>query len=95
MDSNVTKSLNFLMTKMSHNIARLAALPGRRVAMEAMVPEAAADIALPQAVAPLRAELSARPCTLHDLWVEWIFGMTGRKPAKDFNSGERGAVKSK
>ena len=59
-----------LMAKMSRNISRLAAAPGRRVATEAMVPEAAAEIAPPQAVAPLRAELSARPRTLHDLWVE-------------------------
>ena len=60
-----------------------------------MVPEAADEITPPQAVAPLRAELSARPRTLHDLWVEWQFNRAGRKPAKDFNSGEQGAVKSR
>ena len=59
MDSNVTKSLSFLMTKMSRNIARLAASPGRRVATEAMVLVAADEITPPQAVAPLQAELSA------------------------------------
>ena len=60
-----------------------------------MVPEAAAEIAPSRAVDPLRTELSTRPRTLHDLWFEWNFDMTGRKPAKDFNSGDRDAVKSK
>ena len=75
------------LVKMSRNIARIAAAPGRRVATEPVVPEAAAAIATPRATAPLRADLLARPRTLHDLWVEWQFGGPGKKPAKDFNSG--------
>ena len=59
----------------------------------AEVPEVVAKE--PRAAAPLKAELLARPRTLYNLWVEWQFGGAGRKPAKDFNSGERGTVKSK
>ena len=42
---------------------------------------------------PLVALFTAHPRTLHNLWAEWKFGGGGRKPAKDFNSRERGAVK--
>ena len=59
-----------LMVKMTCNISRLAAALGHRVAMEAMVPEAAAKIAPPRAVAPLRAKLSAQTRTHHDLRVD-------------------------
>ena len=83
-----------LMHKMSKNIARIASAPGRRVAV---VPDnvsnaVVADVARPS---PLVASLIARPRTLHDLWAEWQVGGGGRKPAKDFNSGERGAVKNR
>ena len=36
----------------------------------------------------------SRPNTVHDLWAEYQQGVGGRKPAKDFTSGERGAVRS-
>merc|ERR1712032_1258490 len=42
----------------------------------------------------LTATLLPRPRTLYDLWEEFQLGGGGRKPAKDFNSGERGAVTS-
>merc|ERR1712194_115436 len=82
-----------LMHKMSKNIARIASAPGRRVAV---VPDnvsnaVVADVARPS---PLVASRIARPRTLHDLWAEWQVGGGGRKPAKDFNLGERGAVKT-
>jgi hypothetical protein len=84
-----------LMCKMSKNIARLANAPGRRVAV---VPANVSNAVVAQVThrpSPLVASLIARPRTLHDLWAEWQVGGGGRKPAKDFNSGERGAVKNR
>ena len=89
--------IRHLIGQMDKNIGRLAAAPGRRMAaVPATTPEAAAAVAaMPRAATPLKAELIPRPRTLHDLWAEWQVGGGGRKPAKDFNSGERGAVRSK
>ena len=89
--------IRHLIGQMNKNIGRLAAAPGRRMAaVPATTPEAAAAVAaMPRAATPLKAELISRPRTLHDLWAEWQVGGGGRKPAKDFNSGERGAVRSK
>jgi len=41
------------------------------------------------------AELSPSPRSLHELWTEYLYGVGGRKPAKDFNREERGRVKHK
>ena len=46
------------------------------------------------ATAPL-ATLTTKPKTLYDLWDEYVFGVGGRKPAKDFSAAERGKVKFK
>lgn len=42
----------------------------------------------------LMATLSSRPKTLHDLWKEYQFGMSGKKPAREFTEFERGKAKS-
>lgn len=34
-----------------------------------------------------------KPKTLNDLWHEYIFGLTGNKPAKDLTRAERGKVR--
>ena len=39
------------------------------------------------------AELYPRPQNLYDLWQEYEFGLSGKKPAKDFTRAERGKVK--
>ena len=39
------------------------------------------------------AKLSDCPRQLHDLWLEYEVGFTGRKAAKDFTDKERGADK--
>jgi len=39
------------------------------------------------------AVLCKNPKTLNDLWIEYRFGSSGRKAAKDFHKNERGAVK--
>ena len=38
-------------------------------------------------------KLSQLPRTLHDLWHEWEFGFSGKKPAKLFSVSEHGKVK--
>ena len=42
-----------------------------------------------------RAELSPRPKSLMELWTEFMFGIGGRKPAKDFTPSERGKCRHK
>ena len=39
------------------------------------------------------ATLSRRPGTIHDLWQEYMFGIGGRVPAKDFQRREKGQCK--
>ncbi|KAA8497596.1 hypothetical protein FVE85_5181 [Porphyridium purpureum] len=41
------------------------------------------------------AALAKNPRTIHDLWNEYMFGLVGNKPAKDFTAPERGRVKFK
>ena len=41
------------------------------------------------------AELSKTPRSLFDLWTEYVYGIGGRKPAKDFTFTERGKCKFK
>jgi hypothetical protein len=42
-----------------------------------------------------RAELCPRPKSLHELWTEYMFGIGGRKAAKDFTPIERGRCRHK
>ena len=44
---------------------------------------------------PVSAALSPHPRTLYELWDEYNNGIGGRKPAREFNSQERGKVKYK
>lgn len=39
------------------------------------------------------AHLSKCPRSLYDLWKEYMFGFSGNKPAREFTTSERGAVK--
>ena len=41
----------------------------------------------------MRALLTSRLQTCHNLWQEYMFGGPGQKPAKDFTPAERGKVK--
>jgi hypothetical protein len=47
----------------------------------------------PAALPMLAAKLSDCPRSLHDLWLEYELGFSGKKAAKDFNEKERGADK--
>jgi hypothetical protein len=49
---------------------------------------------LPAAVA-MNASLSSTPASLNDLWVEWQFGIGGRKPARLFTERESGVAQLK
>jgi hypothetical protein len=42
-----------------------------------------------------RAELCPRPKSVHELWTEYMFGIGGRKAAKDFTPVERGRCRHK
>jgi hypothetical protein len=89
------------------DLRRLAQNPARLLAADAAnrrrnpVAAAAAGAGRPDGgvgglllgdAAPL-AELSSRPPTVYAMWDEWLFGIAGRKPAKDFSARERGACK--
>ena len=37
--------------------------------------------------------MSKCPRSLYDLWKEYVTGFSGNKPARDFNSSERGACR--
>jgi hypothetical protein len=50
-------------------------------------------VAPPAGTVPYECTLTKCPRTLFVLWNEWEFGIGGRKPAKLFNSTERGRVK--
>ena len=94
------------LTRLNNNVARLAAIPGRRsiangsigtgglengANCEAVSTEAGEG---GQPTIRLVATLSSRPKTLHTLWKEYTVGMSGKKPARDFSESERGRVKS-
>ena len=83
------------LTKLNNNISRLAAAPGRRsianVGARGMEGGPPGD---GQPTRRLVASLGSRPKTLHDLWVEYSLGTSGKKAARDFSDSERGKVKS-
>jgi hypothetical protein len=68
------------------NLQRIALQPVQR-------PRAAIPNNAGQAPAVGGATLSPNPRTLHLLWHEYEFGLSGRKPAKNFNAQERGQNK--
>ena len=49
-------------------------------------------VALELALQPKPATLIKSPRSLHTFWHEYEFGIAGRKPAKFFNSRDRGAI---
>ncbi len=90
------------MARMNNNISRLANRPAKRLCMTPAAisapiicdEEVTEYAAPPSPVAPIfAAKLSDCPRSLHDLWLEYEFGFSGRKAAKDFTEKERGADK--
>ena len=82
---------------LNRNINRIAMAPARRVA--GAIAAAGPGNNLPPPVNPPvnvvvgGGTLSPLPRTLYDLWVEYITGIGGRKPARDLTAQERGADK--
>ncbi len=90
------------MANMSNNISCLDNRPAKHLcitpaAMSAPVicdEEITESAAQPSPVAPIfAAKLSAYPRSLHNLWLEYEFGFSGSKAAKDFPEKERGTDK--
>ena len=82
------------LSRINNNVSRVAAQPGRRRVGDGRGSSVGGTgmNGVPQR--RLVASLMSRPKTLHDLWAEWKFGTSGRKPASSFNLSERGKVKS-
>jgi Transcriptional activator of glycolytic enzymes len=80
-----------LLTRVSHNIIRLASQPVIARPRQDVV-NAGDYLALAANPSP-RAKLSKTPKTLHNLWTEWTTGIGGNKAAKDFTPAERGKVR--
>lgn len=73
---------------MDANIKRIAVLPGAR---RSIVGGGGGPSHRP--VPP--ANLSRNPKDLYILWAEYMAGLAGNKPAREFNAAERGKVKFK
>ena len=70
------------LRSVSANMKRFAAAPAR-------------PIIATTAIVTSTANLTSCPRTLHDLWDEYIVGIGGAKPAKDYTAQERGKFKYK
>ena len=75
---------NTLLRRINLNLSRLVVSPGRR-----NIGDANTDTNFRTRQGKV-AILSSTPRTLHDLWVEWEFGLADNKPAKYFTPRERG-----
>jgi hypothetical protein len=83
-------------TVLNKNISQIATEPARRVAGGGQ--SAAANNQQPASAPMVKnfgggGTLSPTPRTLYDLWVEYITGIGGRKPACDFTAQEQGRDK--
>ncbi len=86
------------LARLNNNVSRLANRPAKRlrVTSPAAVPQDIRNEVVSPPPAPLpmlAAKLSDCPRSLHDLWLEYELGFSGKKAAKDFTEKERGADK--
>ena len=86
MELHSAKTERYFST-ISSNIKRIAVAP------QNCIPKASEPVNV-QVTGPL-ATLSTKPKCLYQLWDKYVFGIGGRKPAKDFTPSKRGAVKFK
>ena len=77
---------------LNRNVRRIAVLPARPTGTVAGATQQQA--AHPQQP-DLVCELSPHPQSLYSLWTEYMYGIGGRKPAKDFTLAERGRQRHK
>ena len=92
--ANISDAHLALLTRLVRRLLGQAARPMRnptigKVRINIQVPPPAPPTGEP--IVP--ATLSPLPKTIHTLWLEYQFGIGGRKAAKDFTSFERGKVK--
>ena len=71
----------------NRNVSLIARGPVQRVQGGGVLPAIAPTIG-PNNLIP---QLSPHPRSLNDLWSEYMYGIGGQKPAKDFTHAERGA----
>ena len=77
--------------RLSKTLGRMASSPAMRLVRASPPAEEQLNTpAIPPTVLPV---LSKRPKVIHGLWQEYMFGGPGRKAAKYFTPGERGACK--
>ena len=86
IEAHSTKTERYFRT-ISSNVKRISIAP------QNSIPQASA-LVNGQVDSPL-ATLSKQPKCLYSLWDEYVFGIGGRKPAKDFTPSERGSCKFK
>ena len=72
---------------------RYSAMPGRRVAPAGLGNSTSNSTGTTGNITGPPAKLCSRPQNLYVVWEEYITGIGGNKPAKQFTSTERGAVK--
>ena len=81
---------------MNNNVKRICIQPPRMATLAQRGHNNDAEDAqiafLEHQVLPKNAELCPRPNSLHELWLEFQFGIGGRKAAKDFTPNERGGA---
>ena len=85
---------NTLLEQVNSNLRRIAMIPGARQARghdRSGGNENGGDAT--RGTIPFTLTLVKNPKSLHVLWQEYEFGVGGRKPAREFSSKERGAVK--
>jgi len=76
---------------LNRNVQRIAVQPARPIGRNARA--AAIEQIEDTSEAGVVATLSPHPRSIHSLWLEYEFGIGGRKAAKDFTAVERGRVK--
>jgi len=85
---------NTLLEQVNSNLRRIAMIPGARQARghdRSGGNENGGNAT--RGTIPFALTLVRNPKSLHVLWQEYEFGVGGRKPAREFSSKERGAVK--
>lgn len=99
LQANIGQLRNYCCTQfrvINRNMTRYSMQPVRRLGGN---PNANTAQAVPPDVAneglDATAKLSPHPRTLLLLWHEYLYGLEGNKPAKDFTPAERGRVKFK
>lgn len=96
LSSNISELRSYCCAQfrlMNRNMTRYSMQPVRRIGPAPV--NAAPNVGGGAQGIDARAKLAPHPRTLLLLWHEYLYGLEGNKPAKDFTSTERGRVKFK